>query len=297
MIGGRSILLDSHRLSARISSLAAMAPIPLSSLLGDLDPKACKLHCAVWNGEDHPIDVLTRSWDEWVTWSQWRPSRDDFNRTYIFSVARDRKNPSHWLFGGVFEVVGRRDTPHAHSYDIELREDLMGPFIKRLWVKFRPPGRAIRLNFETHLDQIEVLSILEQPYAGEPFPGHDRINHTLGVLEVAVKQDWQDWRGALQHMKGVYVIHDLETGKPYVGSAYGETGIWARLCQYVESLHGGNVGLRELVGQQGPDYARKNLRFALLEFWSMRTSDQDVLASESYWKEVLLSRRFGNNRN
>jgi hypothetical protein len=45
---------------------------------------------------------------------------------------------------------------------------------------------GFRLNMETHLDQIEVVSILELPYAGEPFPGHDRLIHTLGLLEVAV---------------------------------------------------------------------------------------------------------------
>ncbi len=230
-------------------------------------------------------------------WNRWRGARDDFNRQFIFSLAQDRESPSHWLFGGVFEVLGRRPTPHAESYDVQLREDLMGPFIKRLMVRFQPPGRAVRLNMETHLDHIEVVTILEGPYAGEPFPGHDRINHTFRVLEVAVKQDWRDWRGALQHMKGVYVIHDQETGKPYVGSACGDTGIWARLCQYVDSLHGGNRALRELVGQQGPDYARANLRFALLEFWSMRTADEHVRERESYWKEVLLSRKFGLNRN
>jgi len=133
-----------------------VSAITLRSLIGDLDPTACKLHCAVYNGIDHPIDVLTRSWDEWVVWSQWRPSRDDFNRQFIFTMARDRTNSTLWLFGGVFEVVGRRDTPHAHSYDLELREDLLGPFIKRLWLRFKPPGRAIRLNFETHLLASEV---------------------------------------------------------------------------------------------------------------------------------------------
>jgi hypothetical protein len=70
-----------------------LAAIPLSSLIGDLDPSVCKLHCAVLNGEDHPIDVLTRSWDEWVKWSRWRGERDDFNRQFIFSLARDRNNP------------------------------------------------------------------------------------------------------------------------------------------------------------------------------------------------------------
>jgi hypothetical protein len=142
--------------------------------------------------------VLARSWDEWVEWNRWRGTRDDFNRQFIFSLARARNDPSHWLFGGVFEVLARSSTPHTSSYDVALRSDLMGVFIKRLMVGFRPPGRAVRLNMEAHLDGIDVASILEQPYAGEPFPGH--VNHTLGELEVAIKQDWPDWRGALQHM-------------------------------------------------------------------------------------------------
>jgi hypothetical protein len=37
-----------------------------------------------------------------------------------------------------------------------------------------------------------VISVLEKPYSGEPFPGHDRINHTSDVLAGAVIQDWQD---------------------------------------------------------------------------------------------------------
>ena len=98
-------------------------------------------------------------------------------------------------------------------------------------------------------------------------------------------------------MKGVYVIHDQITGKPYVGSACGDTGIWVRLGEYVTTLHGGNRALRELINREGRDYAHENLRFALLEFWSMRTSDEHVLAREGYWKNVLLSRKFGLNDN
>lgn len=274
-----------------------MTAISLRSLTGDLDPAECKLHCAVFNGNDHPIDVLTRSWDEWVKWSRWRPARNEFNRQFIFTLARDRNDPALWLFGGIFEVKSRGDKPNAHSYKIVLRDDVMGSYIKRLWVKFRPTGRAIRLNMDTYIDDIEVVSISKLPYTGEPFPGHDRINHSIGVLETAVTQEWNDWRGALQYMKGVYVIHDVETGKAYVGAAYGDTGIWARLRQYVDGLHGNNVALKELVGQKGAEYARSNLRFALLEFWSMRTPDQEVLDRESYWKDVLLTRQFGLNKN
>jgi hypothetical protein len=274
-----------------------VSAIPLASLLGDLDPTRCKLHCAIFNGVDHPIDVMARDWNEWVGWSRYRGKQNVFNRDFIFTVAKLRNASDQWLFGGVFEVVKRRPTQGDGSYDIKQRDDFMGPYTRRLVVHFDPPGRAMRLNMENHLDQISVVSILEEPYVGELFPGLDKINHTFRVLEVAVRQPWHDWQGALQQMKGVYVIHDLQTGKPYVGSATGDTGIWSRLSYYVDSLHGGNKSLRELVGQEGDDYARDNLSFALLEFWSMRTADEHVLERESYWKNVLLSRKFGHNKN
>lgn len=270
--------------------------IALQALLPDtVDPSLCKLHCAVWNQEYHPIDVLARSWDEWTDWNRWRSTKDDFNRQFIFSLARGRTDPSLWLFGGIFEVTARRATPQAHSYDVTWRSDLMGPYIKRLYLRFERPGRNIRLNMETFVDQFTVHSILDEPYAGERFPGQDHINHTLAELQVVVAQNRDDWRLALKDMKGVYVIHELTTGKPYVGAAYGETGIWERMRQYTETLHGGNVQLKALVKEKGHDYARDNLSFSLLEYWSMRTANQHVIDRESYWMQVLLSRTHGFN--
>lgn len=206
-------------------------------------------------------------------------------------------DPSLWLFGGVFEVLERPPMPQAYSYALEFRHDLMAEFTKRLLVRYQLTGRAIRLNLETHLERMSVHSILDVPYAGEVFPGHDQIDHTLAELAVIVSQNRPDWRVALQHMKGVYVLHDRTTGEPYVGAAYGDTGIWDRLRQYTETLHGGNVGLTDLVQERGADYVRNNLSFALLEFWSMRTEDQHVIDRETYWKRVLLSRSHGLNRN
>lgn len=272
--------------------------MPLRAVLPeDLVPARFKLHCAVWNGEQHPIDVLARDWDEWTDWNRWRSNRDEFNRQFIFSLARDRTDQSLWLFGGIYEVLARRQTPQALSYDVAFRDDLMAGFVRRLWLRFARPGRAIRLNMETHLDQFTVHSLLPAPYAGEAFPGHDRINQTLAELKVVVAQNRPDWRVALQHMKGVYVLHDRTTGEPYVGAAYGDVGIWDRLCQYSDTLHGGNVGLAAMVRDKGAEYARSNLTFALLEFWSMRTEDQHVLDREAYWKRVLMSREHGLNLN
>lgn len=86
-------------------------------------------------------------------------------------------------------------------------------------------------------------------------------------------------------------------GGPSSGSAYGDTGVWQRWSYYAHTLHGDNEGLKAHLVIVGEDYFRQNMRFALLEFWSMRTEDQHVLNRESYWKEVLLSRSLGHNEN
>lgn|GEM_PF-163648 len=283
---------------AAARSLLCVESITLKSLTATvLDPTKVKLHCAMYNQEAHPMDVLADDWDEWVIWNRWRGATDHFNRQFVFSLAQTHENPALWLFGGVFEVLGREGTPHAPSYEIRLRSDILGPYVKRLRILFQMPGRNARLNLENQLDQMAVESVLAQPYSGRPFPGHDQINHSLAQLQSVVRQNRLDWRVALQHMKGVYVIHDQLTGEPYVGAAYGDTGIWQRLCEYCATLHGHNEGLKDLVAKEGIEYAADNLRFALLEYWSMRTEDGHVLARESYWKSVLLSRTHGRNRN
>jgi hypothetical protein len=206
-----------------------MVAIPLSALLGDdFDPAEYKLHVAGYDGEDYPIDVLCNDHDLWKGWNSWRSANDDFNRRFVFSLAQDRHDPTLWLFGGIWEVVTRRPEQRAHSYDVVLREDLMGPFVRRLYVRLALKGRNRRRNMESRLSDMTVSRILEEEFSGEPFPGHDRINHSLASIQVVVRQARPDWRIALEHMKGVYVIHDQVTGEPYVGSAYGDTGIWAR---------------------------------------------------------------------
>ena len=275
-----------------------MEAIPLITLLPDgFDPTEYKVHFAVWNQIKHPIDVLATSPEEWQGWNSWRSVKNDFNRDFIFSVAQDKHDPTLWLFGGIWQVLERRAQQQAHSYTVALREDLMGPFIRRLWIRHKRSGRNSRQLMESALPAMAVASILEEPFVGDPFPGHDRINHSLADLQAVVSQARADWRVALESMKGVYVIHDQETGLRYVGSAYGDTGIWQRWATYAATLHGGNVGLKALLDQKGDEYYRTNMRFALLEYWSMRTDDDHVLQRESYWKDVLHARSLGHNRN
>jgi hypothetical protein len=110
-----------------------MEPIPLTSLLPEgFDPRQFKVHFAVWNQVKHPIDVLASNQEERQGWNSWRRVKDDFNRDFIFSVAQDKHDATHWLFGGIWEVQERGPKQQAHSYKVALREDMMGPFIRRL---------------------------------------------------------------------------------------------------------------------------------------------------------------------
>ncbi len=205
--------------------------------------------------------------------------------------------PGKWVFGGLFKVLGSTHVPHSHAYTVELLDHPIQAWVGRLKVSFLQPGRNTRLRLENVIDTMSIAEVAPIRYAGQPFPGHDSIEHGFRDLEVIYQQNRPDWRGALEAMKGVYVLHDLYTGKSYVGSGYGDTGIWARWMQYVLTGHGGNADLRKLVDERGIEYLRDHFTFALLEYWSMRIPDDFVIQRENYWKRVLLSRQFGYNAN
>ena len=163
-------------------------------------------------------------------------------------------------------------------------------------MKLRSPyrDRLPRVNFENHYTNFEIQEILPEPYSGLSFPGYDDIDISFDELETLVRNHRLDWKAALESIKGVYLITDAKTGRRYVGSAYGEQGVWGRWCAYVETGHGGNTELRLLAF----DYCRTNFRFALLEQRSSRTADDFVLAREAFWKRILLTRgEHGMNRN
>lgn len=98
-----------------------------------------------------------------------------------------------------------------------------------------------------------------------------------------------DWVNALSAVNGVYLIKDNSTGKLYVGSAYGEAGIWGRWMTYTLNGHGGNVDLVSL----DPQF----FEFSILEIVSGTTSESEVIHRENRWKEKLGSRKFGLNQN
>lgn len=79
----------------------------------------------------------------------------------------------------------------------------------------------------------------------------------------------------------------------YVGSAYGEEMILNRWKSYVKSGSGGNNELEKLKF----DYMKDNFKFSILDIFKSSTKNEVIIERESWWKETLLSRKFGYNLN
>ncbi|MDE0085524.1 MAG: GIY-YIG nuclease family protein, partial [Candidatus Poribacteria bacterium] len=112
-----------------------------------------KVHFARRNTDNEygePLNVWVRDPSEWQGWQQYYPGRDDFNRTFIFSLMKFYHEEDTWLFGGVFRVKGLyKDENNDHYYEVE-RTPTLEAFIGRLKLHSPYRERTTRVNFENH---------------------------------------------------------------------------------------------------------------------------------------------------
>ena len=267
--------------------------IKVSDVLQLEEYEKYKLHAATVNQDGwRPLDAFLENIEDWYGWNRYYPNRDDFNREYIFSIMEFYPKPGTWLFGGIFKVIGLKND----SYIIEEINEYK-KYTGRLLLNFEHKERARRIKMESYIDKISVNQIFEFRYSGEMFQGFESINHNFFDLEPIFRINKSDWKDALDKVKGIYLLTDRETGKSYVGSAYGSNGIWARWSQYFDSLHGGNDQLIKLLNQKGKNYFKENIKFSLLEIYGMNISDDDIIKRENYWKNKLMTKEHGYNSN
>lgn len=116
-------------------------------------------------------------------------------------------------------------------------------------------------------------------------------------LREIVEKQYADWRRVLSAIKGVYLISDRNTGKLYVGSAYGEDGIWGRWSNYVATNgHGGNKALIELIDADAK-YASKYFLFSILMLLPKTVTADEAIRKEQLFKRKLGTNSYGLNNN
>src|SRR5690606_3087621 len=115
-------------------------------------------------------------------------------------------------------------------------------------------------------------------------------------LREIITNQYRDWKKMLSVTKGIYLISDTKTGKLYVGSAYGESGIWGRWTNYIlTNGHGNNKTLKELVDFDS-EYA-SNFTFSILMLLPKTITPFEAIKKELLFKNKLGSNSFGLNNN
>lgn len=263
----------------------------LQAVNPEIIPTKCKIHLAVWNGHQNPLDVyLAGGFEEWQSWQ----SKKNFNRDYIVSLIQ-LPEPNTWLFAGVYESVSSIWNEDHYDYTTKSIPEFES-YSGRLKVSFTRSGRQSYLIAENWSENIVVKEITAQKVAVESFQGYQHTSLSKAHLDIIVRQQISDWRSALSSVSGIYLITDLATGKLYVGSATGENGLWQRWCDYSYSGHGGNNQLYSLLSEKGMKYA-DNFQYSILEIADTHKAKDEILAREAYWKNVLASKQFGYNDN
>jgi hypothetical protein len=164
-------------------------------------------------------------------------------------------------------------------------------YFGRLIVRFKNKSQTLVRRAESVMNDCEIAQILPDVFDNDIFPGYDKVNITWNELSRVITKD--TWKTALRNQKGVYLITDTSNGKMYVGSAYGDDMILNRWKSYVKSGHGGNKELKVL----DFEYIKDNFRYTILDIFKSTTDEKLIFERESWWKETLLSRKFGYNAN
>lgn len=267
--------------------------IPLKEVLELGNLKDYKLHLAtVYTGGEKPVQpldaFLSDDKKEWHRWNRWR---GDLNRKYILAfVNLYEEDKTSWLFAGVYEMVNK----NGDENDVKECKEF-SHFKKRLKITFKAP-RQRYLKLENCFNKIKVREITKNPITFQDFKNYENINLPFEKLKIIIDQNIGGWKIALKNIKGVYSITDSKNGKIYIGSAYGDYGIWSRWECYIKNGHGGNADLRKLIKNKGFAYV-KNFKFTLLEHFTDKTDKEFIINRETFWKKVFLTREFGYNQN
>lgn len=205
-------------------------------------------------------------------------------------LVKIKPNEDFWLLFHIGQVTMDLNRLNGVGYEHQELPEYR-KYVGRLIVKFKIKAQAMIRNAESVIDDCFVSQILPDTFDNDLFPGYEKVNISWDEMKRVLEKD--NWKTALQNQKGVYLITDVSNGKMYIGSAYGENMILGRWKAYVKTGHGGNIGLRQLTF----DYIKLNFRYSILDIYKSTTDDQAIIDRESWWKEVLHTRKFGYNEN
>lgn len=179
---------------------------------------------------------------------------------WCFGFVRLKENADTWLLISAGEITkipeGEGREPCDHK-ELPQFQGLIGRLIIRVH-KGNTFSRYI-FNMSSYIEKAVVAEILPNVYEPIKFNGFENVHLPFKTLRYIIDgRKYNDYRAALQGVKGIYCLTDIKEGKCYIGSAYGENGILQRWSNYIDTSTGGNQALIELFESVGESYFEKN---------------------------------------
>lgn len=276
---------------------ASMSKIMINDLLqiteGELENTRIKFN--IFNGESDPLDLYKENPDKInIDWFLWNEKRHYFSEGQC-AICFLRITTDTWLLTTIKKITKVLDVEGGIGYDAEEIPEYK-KYFGRVLVKYHNTNVGMGRKYESVMNDLEVLQVLNEMYTGNDFPGYENVRLTYNQLKNIIDRQLPGWIDALRNQKAVYLITDKKTGKLYVGSATAQWGmLLQRWSDYANNGHGGNVKLKELIKKEGFDYVKENFQYSIIENYNARMDDQYILKREYWWMDTLKTREFGYN--
>lgn len=264
----------------------------LNDILGlsDNEITNTKIRFNIGNDDFDPIQAFKEDKERLFEGHFWNASRNKSFREGQIAVGFIALSDDKWLLFDISKIVKDLNVFNGAGYEYECIQEY-SKYFGRLIIRYKNKSQNLVRKAESVLDDCEVYEIISETFEDDNFPGYDSVDVTWNKLKYVM--DKKDWKTALENQKGVYLITDTKTGKRYVGSAYGDSMIYGRWRNYVDSCHGGNKDLKMLE----KEHIKKYFRYSILEIYKSTTDDKVIINREHYWMKVLMTKdkRFGYN--
>jgi hypothetical protein len=181
-------------------------------------------------------------------------------------------------------VSGKAVNDETHVYYDLVPDDLLSEWRGRLTIEWGGGFRAWIQNADSRDSGDKEIVEIRKSLQEHPFPGYREFRHDIA----GIQQIWPSWQSPLKSCKGIYLLTCKDTGKQYVGKADGDDGFWGRFCQYAETGHGGNEGMKP--------HRTSGYTATILEALATPALGE-IDRLERVWKEKLGTRMWGLNKN
>ena len=257
--------------------------------LSDKNFKECYDADKVYEYTCHQKKDFSKGYEYWVTFISGSGTLAKLHS--IYKVGASIPDTEETIPAGLPSTEASHYNGEHAIFDLE-RLDVLEEMEGRLTIDW---GQSARMWHQKGTTEKPVISI--QPEEKKVFTGFENLVKTYDELKEIVDNPevYDAWYTALSSVYAVYLIVDTETGKQYVGSAYGKDGLWGRWSEYIQTHHGNNKKMKQLICDYPERYHA--FQFSILQILPKTVTDEEVIRIESLWKSKLLSIKFGMNDN